>query len=241
MNVSIWCITYSEHDSTARTSRVSTFDDPACFASPDLVLCTLLRALLTAPSTDPPHRPAVAADGPRWRKPFSWLPAPRLKSKTRQPAAVAPRRTVDFTRVAVLVGRSHSRQDCRSRWASEDARRRREGAGSAAQPARAGQTAGGRLAEPQVMLRTLWLVAPLAPRNLLLNACAHVVECTVVLCMVILNHIFDQVESLVCANDHWSNRQSSQWTMWSGARAPTCLMGGLGGVRRKRESYSGTF
>ena len=112
------------------------------------------------------------------------------------------------------VGRpQHSQQDCHSRWASEAARRRREGAGSAAQPARAGQTAGGRLAEPQVTLRTLWPVAPLAPRNLLLNACTHVVEYTVVLCMVILNHIFDQAESLLCANDHWSNSQSSQWTM----------------------------
>ena len=52
----------------------------------------------------------------------------------------------------------------------------------------------------------------LCPRNLLLYTRAHVVVSAVVLCMMLPNHACDQAESLVYRNDHWSNRQSSQWT-----------------------------
>ena len=61
-------------------------------------------------------------------------------------------------------------------------------------------------------LRTLQPMRPFAPLNLLLYARAHVVEYTVLLCMVLPNHVFDQAESLVSDNHHWSNRQISQWT-----------------------------
>ena len=42
---------------------------------------------------------------------------------------------------------------------------------------------------------------------------------TVVLCMVLSNHIFDQTESLESANDNWSNRQSSLSGLESGTHA----------------------
>ena len=119
---------------------------------------------------------------------------------------------VQLTRAAAQVGCSRRREDINRRWATESAGRRREGAGPASQPVRAGQTAGGRLAEPMRTLRTLRPMAPFAPLNLLLYARAHVLVYTVVLCMVLPNHIFDQAWSLESASHRWSLRQSSQWT-----------------------------
>ena len=61
------------------------------------------------------------------------------------------------------------------------------------------------------------------------------------LSMMLPNHVYDGVDSLECAKDQESHRQSSQWTMEWCKCAHVPSWGGLGGVRRKRESYSGTF
>ena len=108
---------------------------PSRYAFPDpLILYTLLRALSTAPSTDPQHRSTTQADGLRWRKPFKWPPAPRLQSKTRQPASLVMRRAVVLTRVTACVSR-RSRREGRDRlWVTEAVGRRREGAGPASLP-----------------------------------------------------------------------------------------------------------
>ena len=95
---------------------------------------------------------------------------------------------------------------------SEAAQRARESSGLASQPPQTGQAAVGQLAGLKGTIGTPRPMGPLAPQNLLFYAHAHVVVYTVMLCMVLLNHIFDQAESLKSGNDHWSNRQSSQWT-----------------------------
>ena len=154
----------------------------------------LLRVLPTAPSTDPPHRPTAAADGPRWRKPFQWSPAPRLQSKTRQVEAMAPRRTVAFTRVAAWVGRSHSRTNLGRRSASEAAQKLREGAGAASPSPQTAWSMRGQLGEQRRAREPRRSRTPLGPCGAQRLTFIHV-EC---MCVVYTNVVHDASQPCIC-------------------------------------------
>ena len=180
-------------------------------------------------STDRCRRQTTRSSRPRPRRRRQPPPPPRSRPKTRLSAALATRSGVRSTRAAVRLGRRHRQEGRGRRWVPEAAGRRRESAGPASQPPRAGQTAGGRLAGLRGTLRTSRPTRPFAPLNLLLCAHVHVVLYTVVLCMVLTNHIFDQAMSLESAKDHWSHRQSSQWTLERCARGHVPLRPRRGG------------
>ena len=173
---------------------------PLCLSRPSLA--HLLIALSTDPSTDRPRSRTTRPSRPRPRISLQSSPSPRSRPKRRLSAPLAALSAVALARRVAGCAAAAPGANIGCRLLSGADQRPREGAGPASQPPQRGQKAGGWLAGLKGTLGTLRLMGPFAPRNLLLYARAHVVEYTVLLCMVLPNHIFDQAGSLVSANHH---------------------------------------